>query len=79
MPMWDFLKDKRRRDMIGWVASGAAAVLAGGWALYIHLYPDVPRPNGPTGDCNFANNAPVNAGNGNITLDCANMKAGIKG
>ena len=75
--MWDFLKDKRRRDMIGWVASGVAAVIAGAWALYLHLVPAA--PNAPVGDCNFANNAPVNARNGNITLDCSNMKAGRGG
>ena len=78
--MWGFLKDKRRRDMIGWVASGLAAAIAGAWYFFIYLYPpDVAKPNGPVGDCNFANNAPVNAGNGNITIDCSNMKAGRSG
>jgi hypothetical protein len=46
--MWMILKDRRRREMITWLASGAASVIAGGWALFVFLFPHEPAPPAPS-------------------------------
>jgi hypothetical protein len=32
--MWNFLKIKGNREIIGWIAGGVAAIAAAGWAVY---------------------------------------------
>ena len=43
--MWKFLEDKSRRETIGWLASGAAAILAAGWAVVVYIVPPHDKPN----------------------------------
>jgi hypothetical protein len=43
--MWKFLEDKSRRETIGWLASGAAAILAAGWAVVVYIVPPQHKPN----------------------------------
>ena len=54
--MLKVIEDKRKREMIGWPASGAAALIAGAWAIYVHFAPaEQPNPNAANvPDCSIA-------------------------
>jgi hypothetical protein len=55
--MLKVIEDKRRREMIGWLASGAAALITGAWAIYVHFAPaEQPNPNATVNvrDCSIA-------------------------
>lgn len=36
--MWDWLQSPENRSVIGWIASGVAAVTAAGWAVFLHRH-----------------------------------------
>jgi hypothetical protein len=53
--MFKVLADKRKREIVGWLASGAAAIIAGIWAVYIHVYDPASNPASINStDCSIA-------------------------
>jgi hypothetical protein len=46
--MWKLISNKRKRDIIGWLGAGAAAIAGGAWAVYIYF---VPVDHGKPSNC----------------------------
>ena len=53
--MLKMVQDKRRREIVGWLASGVAAIVTGSWALYVHFSAvDATRANISARECSIA-------------------------
>lgn len=72
--MWKLVEDKRKRELIGWFASGAVAIIAGAWAVYTHVYPAEAGKVNVVNDCSVGAAGDIKTG-GDINIkDCAPKK-----
>ena len=47
--LWSFLRQKRNREVLGWIGGGVVVVAAGMWTLFTYLVPhDDKKPGAPT-------------------------------
>ncbi len=68
--MWRLVSTKRSRELIGFFAAGAAAIIAGGWAVFVYLAPAESKQK--SADCMVeAKDSAVSCGDirGNININ----------
>jgi hypothetical protein len=39
---WRFLRDKRNRQVLGWLGGGLVVAATGLWAVFVYLFPSAP-------------------------------------
>src|SRR5215831_8494883 len=44
--LWRFLREKRNREMLGWIGGGLVVLASGIWAVTIYLFPAQKAPEG---------------------------------
>ena len=74
--MWKLLEGRRNREIIGWLASGAAALAAGTWAVYVHFTPLDPGKSvaAINADCSLVVGGNIDT-KGNISIgNCADKR-----
>jgi hypothetical protein len=53
--LWAFLRQKRNREILGWIGGGVVAVAVGLWAAFIYVFPpkkiDTPGTSGAQASC----------------------------
>jgi hypothetical protein len=43
--LWSFLRQKRNREVLGWVGGGLVVVAAGLWAVIVYVFPPSSSPS----------------------------------
>ena len=74
--MWKFFEGRRNREIIGWLASGVAAAVAGIWVVYLHFAPlDSAKPSvAIASDCSLVVGGNIGT-KGNISIgNCADKR-----
>jgi hypothetical protein len=73
--MFKVMADKRKREIVGWLASGVAAIVAGIWAFYVHVYDAPSNPaNINSKDCSIAAGNNLSARDISVS-DCHNQRS----